>query len=202
MALSKSMLTGMGLTEEQVAAILEGHKDSLDHYQAEADKSKTEAEEARKQLEKVQKDLNKMKEEADEGKNPYKVKYEAIKEEFENYKKDIANKEVKASKTEAYKELLKECGVVEKRIPSVVKVADIESIELDENGKIKDVEDLKKSIKEEWSDFIPTEDTKGAKTSTPPANNGGNKMSKEDILAIKDTTARQQAMLENKELFL
>ena len=90
---------------------------------------------------------------------------------------------------------------MEKRIKSVLKVADIDSIELDENGTIKDADALKKAIKEEWEDFIPSDETKGASTSTPPANNGG-KLSKEDILAIKDTAQRQQAMLENKELFI
>ena len=202
MALSKSMLTGMGLTEEQVKAILEGHKESLDHYQSEADKAKAEADDAKAQLEKVQKELNKLKDEADEGKNPYKVKYEAIKEEFDAFKNDVESKETKAKKTEAYKEFLKECGVSEKRIASVVKVSDVDSIELDENGKIKGADELKTSIKDEWSDFIVTEETKGANTSTPPSNTGGNKRSKEEILAIKDTAERQQAMLENKELFL
>ena len=202
MALSKSMLTGMSLTEEQVKAILEGHKESLDHYQSEADKAKAEAEEARKQLNKVQNDLNKLKEETDEGKNPYKVKYEAIKEEYDTYKQEVEAKAAKAAKVEAYKALLQECGVADKRIAAVVKVADIDSIELDDNGKIKDADTLKGTIKEEWGDFITTEETQGAKTSTPPSNTGGSKRSREEILAIKDTQARQQAMLENKELFL
>lgn len=204
MALSKSMLTGFGISDEAVKAILEGHKESLDHYQSEAEAAKAEAEEAKKQLEKVQKDLNTLKEETEEkdGKNPYKAKYDALKEEFEAYKSDITAKETKASKKEAYKALLKECGVSDKRIDTVLKCDDdkIGALEL-EDGKIKDVESVKKAITDEWGDFITTEGTKGAKTSNPPANNGGKK-TKEEIMAIKDTAQRQQAMLENKELFL
>ena len=79
--------------------------------------------------------------------------------------------------------------------------ADLDSIELDENGAIKDVDGLKKSAKDEWSDFIVSEGQKGAQTPTPPSNIGGNKMTKEQIMNIKDAETRQQAMLDNREAF-
>ena len=78
--------------------------------------------------------------------------------------------------------------------------SELDKIELDEDGKIKDVDKLKESIKKEWADFIVAEGQKGANTATPPANEGA-KMSKEDILKIKDPAARQKAMYENSELF-
>ena len=203
MALSRKFMQGMGLTEEQASAIIEANDETITGLKAEIEKYKSAYETSEKSLEKVQKELNTLKEEAENNnsKNPYKVKYEAIKEEFESYKKDITAKETKASKTDAYRALLQEAGVSEKRINSVLKVSDVDSIELDEDGKIKDADKLKESIKKEWSDFIQTSGQQGAKTSTPPANVGG-KMSKEDIMSIKDTAQRQQAMLENKELFL
>ncbi len=203
MALSRKYLQGMGLTEEQVTAIVEANEETITGLKSEIDKYKTAGEEAEKKLTKVQKELDGIKEEAEknEGKNPYKVKYDALKEEFEAYKADVDAKATKATKEEAYKALLKECGVADKRIAAVARVADIDSIELDEDGNIKDAAALKKSIKEEWGDFIPTEGTKGADTSTPPANTGG-KMSKEEILNIKDTALRQQTMLENKDMFI
>lgn len=203
MSLTRKFMQGMGLTEEQVNAIIEANEETITGLKAEIDKFKTASEESEKKLAKAQKELSTIKEEAEanEGKNPYKVKYDALKEEFESYKADITAKETKKTKEDAFRALLKECGVSEKRINSVVKVSDVESIELDENGNIKDVEQLKKSVKEEWNDFIPTETEHGAETSTPPAR-GGSKMSKEDIFAIKDTAERQKAMLENKELFI
>ena len=70
------------------------------------------------------------------GKDPFKVKYEAIKEEFDNYKKDISAKETKANKTAAYRELLKKAGVSEKRIDTVLKVSDVDGIEIDKDGKV------------------------------------------------------------------
>lgn len=203
MALQTSMLRGMGLTDEQTKAILEGHKESLDYYQGEVEKYKTLSEETQKKYDKAQKELKTLKEESEksEEKNPYKVKYDALKEEYETFKKDVSTKETRSKKEDAFKALLKECGVSEKRINSVVKVSDIDSIELDDDGKIKDANDLKTKVKDEWSDFITTENTQGASTSMPPGNTGG-KMSKEEILAIKDTAQRQQKMLENKDLFL
>jgi hypothetical protein len=56
-------------------------------------------------------------------------------------------------------------------------------------------------IKDEWADFITTQGTVGASTSTPPTNNGGTTMTRDEILAIKDTSARQQAIAEHHELF-
>ena len=175
MALSRKYLQGMGLTEEQVNAIIEANEETITGLKADIDKHQTANEDAEKKLAKALKELDALKADAEKSaeKNPYKVKYDALKEEFSKYKSDIEAQATKASKEEAYTALLKECGVVEKRIKSVLKVADIDSIELDENGTIKDVDALKKAIKEEWEDFIPSDETKGASTSTPPANTGG-----------------------------
>lgn len=200
MALSRKMLKAMGIEDEKIDQIIEAHSETVDALKEERDKYKVEAE----KVPGIKKELDELKEAAEknEGKNPYKVKYEALKEEFETFKADTEKAASKAAKEDAYKALLKEAGVSEKRIAAVLKVSDIDSVELDKDGKIKDADALKKSIKEEWSDFISTEGTKGADTTNPPANNGGSKMSKEDIFAIKDTAQRQQAMLDNKELFL
>lgn len=198
MALSRKMLKAMSIEEEKIDQIIEAHTETVNALKEERDGFKKEAE----KLPTVQKELDELKEEStkDDGKNPWKVKYDAMKEEFEAYKAEEAAKATKAKKTGAYRELLKKCGVAEKRIDAVVRVADIDSIELDKDGNIKDEDALKESVKEEWSDFIQTEGTKGADTSKPPENSGG-KMTKEEILNIKDTAERQAAMAENHELF-
>lgn len=203
MALSRKYLQGMGLNEEQINAIIEANEETITGLKAEIEKHQKASESSEKSLAKVQKELDEMKKEAEEGasKNPYKVKYEAIKEEFDKYKADEKAKATHASKEDAFKALLKECGVSEKRIASVLRVSEVDGIEFDENGKVKDAEALKKSIKEEWADFIPTEGAQGARTSTPPANTGGLTMTKEQIRKISDPVARQKAMAENASLF-
>lgn len=201
MALSRKMLKAMGIEDEKIDQIIEAHSDTVDALKEERDKYKVEAE----KVPGIKKELDELKEAAEknEGKNPYKVKYDALKEEFETFKADTEKAASKAAKENAYKALLKESGILEKHIDKVLKVSDLDSIELDKNGEIKDADKLRESIKKEWDDFIPRYmGTQGVSTSTPPANNGGSKMSKDDIFKIKDTAERQKAMLENKELFL
>lgn len=203
MALGRKYMQGMGLTEEQINAIIEANEETISGLKAEIEKFKTAGEESEKKLAKAQKELGELKDAAEknDGKNPYKVKYDALKEEFEAFKADTEKAASKAAKENAYKALLKETGILEKHIDKVLKVSDLDSIELDKDGKIKDVDALKKSIKEEWDDFIPQDKgIQGANTSTPPANTGGKK-TKEEILAIKDTAERQKAIAENINLF-
>ena len=131
----------------------------------------------------------------------WKTKYDALKDDFDAFKKDISAKETKATRDNAYKELLKQAGISEKRIDAVLKVSDVASLEMGEDGKFKDSDKILENIKTEWADFITTTETQGAKTPTPPSNNGGGKMTKADIMKIKDTSERQKAIAENHELF-
>lgn len=131
----------------------------------------------------------------------WKTKYDALKEDFDAFKKDITAKETRATRTNAYKELLKEAGISEKRLDAIIRVTDMDALEMDKDGKFKDSEKLLENIKNEWADFIATQETHGASTATPPANNGGGKMTKADIMKIKNTSERQKAIAENHELF-
>ena len=100
--------------------------------------------------------------------------------------------------------MLKEIGVSEKRIDAVMKVTDLDAIELDEQGAIKDLDKAKENAQTEWSDFIQTTTTKGADTSTPPTNTGTGKMSMQDIYKKDDhgryvmsAEQRQKAIADN-----
>ena len=184
-------------------------KEIADGYKADADKLKAEAD----KIPKMQKEIDRLKKSAEEnaeknGENAWKVKYEAMKEErdklkgeFDSYKTDISAKELKATKDKAYRSLLKEVGVSEKRIDVVMRVTNLDSVELDEEGNIKDASEVKKSIKEDWADFIPTTVVKGADTATPPSTTKGSAVTKESIMAIKDRAERQKAIAENPEIF-
>ena len=103
----------------------------------------------------------------------WKTKYDAIKADFEDFKAAQAAKEAKGVKMEKFKALLQENGVMDKYIATVLRAsdADIDAIELDGDGKIKDVEKLRESIKKDWADFIGTESRTGANESNPPDNN-------------------------------
>lgn len=166
MALTRKFLSALGIEADKIDEIINAHTETVDGLKDDLSKAKAEA----GKLPAVQKELDDLKAAAEkDGKDPYKVKYEAIKEDFENYKKGIADKETKANKSAAYKALLKEAGIADKRIDSVLRVSDIDGIEIDKDGKIKDADKIKESVKTEWADFIVKESTKGADPATPPS---------------------------------
>lgn len=134
------------------------------------------------------------------GAEKWKTKYDALKDDFDAYKKDVSAKESKATRESAYKKLLKEAGVSEKRIDAVLKVSDVDSLEMEDDGSFKDSDKILENIKEEWADFITTTETRGAKTATPPKSTNV-KMTKEEIMKIEDDGERQKAIAENHDLF-
>lgn len=193
MALTRKMLKGMSLTDEQIDTIIEAHTETTDALKEERDSYKADA----AKLPAIQQELDDLKSKGDDG---FEKKYNDLKAEYEQYKQDQADRANKAAIESAYKALLKEAGVSDKRVASILRVTDLSGAKLDKDGKLKDSDKMAESIKAEWSDFIQTADVKGADTKTPPKNSGGS-MTKEDILKIKDTTERQQAIAENHELF-
>lgn len=92
-----------------------------------------------------------------------------------DYKAQQTQKDTRATKAAAYKQLLKDNGVLEKHFDRVVKMtgADIDALELDENGKVKDAKKFMDSQKDVWGDFVATTTTTGAKVDNPPTNNSG-----------------------------
>lgn len=192
MALTRKMLSGMGLTSEQVDAIIEEHTSVTQGLIADRDKYKTDAE----KLPGVQKQLDDLQ----KGDNDWKQKYEKEHSDFEAFKKDVDGKEAAAKVREAYQKLLEDAGVATKHLKTVLKVTDFSGMKLDKDGNLEGADKLTEDAKTEWADFISTTSTQGTGVQNPPAK-GGKAKTKEEILAIKDTTERQQAMAENIELF-
>ena len=170
MALSRKMLKAMGIEEEKIEQIIDEHAETVNALKQQRDQYKVDAE----KLPGVQKELDDLKEAAEkDGENPYKAKYEDLQQQFDDYKADVTAKETKAKKTAAYRKLLKDANVSEKRLDSILKLSPIDDIELDDKDEIKDAADVKKKIEEEWSDFIVTEETHGADSNNPPGGSGG-----------------------------
>lgn len=195
MALTRKLLKGMGLTDEQVDTIIEAHTDTVDGLKSDLSKYKTDAE----KLPDVQKELDELKAKGDDG---WKEKHDALKAEFDQYKNEVQAKETKAAKEAAYRAVLKDANLSEKGIEKAVKYAEWDKIELGEDGKLKGANDHIKAAREEWAEYVTTTTTTGAKTSTPPANNGGKTgKTKEEIMAIRDPAVRQAEIAKNPEAF-
>jgi len=170
MALTRKFLAALGIEADKVDEIIQAHTETVDGLKADRDKFKEDAEKAadiQKKLDEANSVL------ASHDKDPFKVKYEAIKEEFEQYKTEQDNKAKEAAKVTAFKKLLSDVGVADKRIDAVARVSDLSKIELNKDGTIKGADDLKSSIKNEWADFIVEKKKVGADVDTPPANEGG-----------------------------
>ena len=197
MAFTRKMLKAMGIEEEKIDQIIDAHSETVDAVKADRDAYKEDA----AKLAAVQKELDELKAKGDDG---YKAKYEAEKAAHDALKADIAAKETKKAKTDAYRELLKGANIDEKRIATILRAEapTIDKIELDADGKIKNAEQYTESIKSDWADFIVTQSAEGTNTATPPANGGtATTKTKEDILKIKDAGERQKAIAENPTLF-
>ena len=191
------MLKAMGIEDEKIDQIIDAHSETVDALKADRDAYKEDA----AKLAAVQKELDELKAKGDDG---YKAKYEAEKAAHDALKADIAAKETKKAKTDAYRELMKGANIDEKRIATILRAEapTIDKIELDADGKIKNAEQYTESIKSDWADFIVTQSAKGTNTATPPANGGtATTKTKEDILKIKDAGERQKAIAENPTLF-
>lgn len=182
MALTRKALKAMGLTDEQVDSIIEMHTDTVDGLKADISKYKGDAE----KLPTVQKELDDLKAAGDDG---YKEKYEKEHKAFEDYKTEQQGKETHAAKEAAYKALLKGAGVSEKYLEKVLKLCDVDSIELD-GDKVKDAEKVTEGIKKDFDIFISNDGTKGADTHNPNPggdnNPGSNDYSKYETMSMAD----------------
>lgn len=193
MAVTRKFLKGMGLTDEQVDTIIEAHTETVDGLKDKL--SKAEADAAK--LTDVQKELNDLKAGGD-----YKARYEKEHKDFEDYKAGVTAKETRAAKEAAARAYFTGKGITGANLEIAVRgaSAEIEAAELD-GDKIKDTKALDELVGGTFKGLVVTTGTTGAGTAHPPTNGGKATMTKEQIMAIKDTAQRQAAMLENHELF-
>ena len=202
MALTRKSLKAMGLTDEQVDSIVEMHTETVDGLK---DKLKT-AEEKATQLDGVQKELDALKA---KGGDDYKAKYEAEKKAFADYKADQTAKETKAAKESAVRAYFEGKNITGGNLNIAMRGGkdEINGLELDADGKIKDTSALDALVGGEYAALVVTTQTRGANTATPPAGNGGSKLTRADIYKkdehgryVMSTAERQKALAENPDL--
>lgn len=179
MSLTRKLLESMGLDADKITSIIDAHVETVDALKEKNATQETklkELSEKEAQYLETKKELEKLK--ANGG--DWQKKYEDEHNAFETYKNKQVEIEAARAKESAYRALLVSAGVSEKRIPSILKVADLNSIEY-ADGKIKDTEKVTESIKEEWADFITQTNSSGVSTKTPPENGGGKIYASSDI---------------------
>lgn len=194
MALTRKFLREKGIEDETVIQeIIDAHMETvtpLKAYRGEAERLTGELSTAQEQL----KEANKKLESA--GKDDYKEKYESL-------VKENQQKEVRTAKEAVIRDLCKDVGLSEKGTALALKYTNLDTIELGSDGKPTNGAAVKEILLSDWGDYKETRNQTGANVKNPPNGGGGNPsgMTKEQILAIRDGTARRQAMAENPTLF-
>lgn len=180
----------MALERKDLRAILEDEtvdvsgkmKKILDMLHTETDALQNQLDDAKAATAKAEKERD----EANSGK-------QAAEKALTDYKAQQTQKDTHAAKETKFRELLKAAGVLDKYADRVVRLSgeDIDKLELDEKGEVKDAKKHADSLKADWGDFVATTTTTGAKVDTPPTNNSGvsledfRKMSLDDRIKFK-----------------
>ena len=164
MALTRKLLKGMGLTDEQVDTIIEAHTDTVDGLKADVSKYKSDAE----KLAGVEKELNDLKAMGDGG---YKEKYEKEHKDFEDYKADITAKESKAAKEKAVRAYFESKNITGANLDLAMRGCGEEMAALEMDGdKIKDTKSLDALVDGTYKGLVSNTQVKGANPANPPAN--------------------------------
>lgn len=194
MALTRDMLKDMNLSDEQIEAIIAAHTETVDGLKADLKA----AEENAAGLEEVRKELDDVKAAAAEAEG-YKAQFEQEHAAFEAYKAEIEEQKALDEKRDLYRTLLMNLGIDEMRIDAILKITDFADKTV-KDGAFENADALAEAAKAEYAAFIATESVNGAEVANPPENTG-NRMTREEIMAIKDDIERQRAIAENHELF-
>lgn len=193
MALTRKLLKGMGLTDEQVDTIIEAHTDTVDGLKADVTRYKADAE----KLPGVQKQLDDLKAAGDGG---YKEKYEKEHSAFEAFKTDITAKESKAAKEKAVRAYFESKNITGANLDLAMRGCGEEMYALELDGeKIKDTKSLDDLVDGTYKSLVSKPAVRldmGARL-----NEGGKPMTKDEIMKIADRTERRAAIAANMDLF-
>ena len=177
MALTNKMLQAMEIPEEKIEQIIAAHRETINGLTAERDTLKADVDRYKAEAERlanVEKELVKAEKQLEDAKDASE-KLKSVQEEFSKYKTNVETKARADAVEKAFRGLLKEAGVAEKYFDKIVKVSDLSAVKLDKDNNIQDSNNVVENIKSEWSDFVVTQGTQGAKVPNPPGNTGGSR---------------------------
>ena len=197
MSITRKLLKGMGLTDEQVDTIIEAHTDTVDGLKADVSRYKSDAE----KLPGVQKELDDLRAKGDGG---YKDKYDKEHSAFEAYKTVITAKETKAAKEKAVRAYFESKKIVGDNLDLAMRGCgdEVAAVEL-VDGKIKDTKALDALIAGTYKGLVSTTKITGSHPDNPPGSTGGKITSRADVYRKNDngryvlsTSERQKALAE------
>ena len=186
MSFSRSFLKSIGLTDEQISAAIEEHtavttalKQQRDQLEGDVAKYKADAE----KLSAVQKELDELKARPD-----YKADLDRVTKELSDYKAQVSAEAEAAKVRAAYKQLLADEHISDKRHEAILKVTDFSGMKLDKDGKLENADKLKESIGKDWAEFKVSNRERGPKVDNPHSTDNGQPSG-----AIRQMTAQWHA---------
>lgn len=169
MALTRKFLKALGIDEDKIDEIIAAHGDTVTALKEEIEQAKQAAD----GLDAITKERDR-----------YKQDYEALQKtsgdaakvqaEYDAYKAQVERDKTAAKKGAALDAVLKKAGVERESFRAQLRKGwDMDTVELEQDGKVKDEAALLSRIKADYPDFIGTVNTEGTKPLTPPP--GGSK---------------------------
>lgn len=169
MALTRKFLKALGIEDDKIDEIVAAHGETVTALKAEIDEAKQGA----SGLDAITKERDR-----------YKADLEALQKtsgdaakvqaDFDAYKAQVEKDKTAAKKGAALDAVLKKAGVERESFRAQLRKGwDMDTVELEQDGKVKDEAALLSRIKADYPDFIGTVNTEGTKPLTPPP--GGSK---------------------------
>lgn len=93
---------------------------------------------------------------------------------FEQYKADTDAKAKLSSVKSAYRALLKDAGIKDDYLDTILLATVYDGMKLTDDGKLENADTLKTDAEKKWAAFKVTAKTKGAEVEHPPKDNPGN----------------------------
>ena len=168
MALTRKFLRALGIEDDKVEEIIGAHLETVNPLKDERDNLKEQADKAAE----LQKQVDALTKQGSTSEDLAK-KYEDEHAAFEAYKAEVEAGKAESAKKSAYRKLLETAGIDPKRIDAVMRVSDVSTIEVGEDGNIVDADKVAEQIKTDWSDFVISTGTFGQRVDTPPAKQQG-----------------------------
>ena len=209
MAFKRADIAGLGIEADKIPILIDWHMETVKGLQAEIDRVKGDADElarVRAELEQAKKDLQTANATIEAAqKEDYKGKYESEKAAHEKLQSDIVAKETAAKKEAALTAAAKKAKYSADAISLILdsKKDYAGRIEFDEEGNPKNVDDILAEIATDRPGLIPKAKETHHEPNNPPKNDAGGKakLTKAEIMEIKDDAERQQAIKDNLEAF-
>lgn len=172
MALTRNFLKAMGLNDEQINSVIEAHADTVDALKKERDDWKGKAATVETLTRERDEAVEKLSKAGD---------VQKVQKEFDDYKAGVERDKTNAKKSAALTAAFEQAGVKREAFrKAMLRGWDMDKVELDDNGVIKDMDGLKATVEKDYADFIATSEDKPLPSNNPPSG-GGQKFTAADI---------------------